>query len=267
MRSLYVDTLRGAFGVGRSARSKVVPVLLLAVLCVPALIIAVVTSVTGSDELPVQPIDYPISLAPAIIIFVAAQAPVAVSRDLRFRVLPLYLSRPLARSDYVLAKVAAFTTALFALVAVPVTVLYAGALLAGLPFWRETGHWLAGLLSAVVLALVLALIGLLVASVTPRRGFGVAAIVTLLLVLSVVAAILHELMTTAGAEGWAGYAGALDPVQLVHGWQVEWLGADPEAGIQPEGAAGAAVFLGLTVALVLACYALLQLRYRKVSAT
>ena len=47
-----------------------------------------------------------------MIIFVAAQAPELVSRDLRSHVLPLYFSRPLRRMDYPLAKLAAFITRL-----------------------------------------------------------------------------------------------------------------------------------------------------------
>ena len=46
-RSLYVDTLRGAFGLGRSGRSKVMPFLLLAVLSVPAIVMGIVTGYFG----------------------------------------------------------------------------------------------------------------------------------------------------------------------------------------------------------------------------
>ncbi len=46
-----------------------------------------------------------------MMIFIAAQAPELVSRDLRSHVLPLYFSRPLRRLDYPLAKLAAFILA------------------------------------------------------------------------------------------------------------------------------------------------------------
>ena len=68
-----------------------------------------------------------------IAIFVAAQAPAVMSRDLRYRVISLYFSRPLGRSDYVQAKYAAMVTALFVLMALPLTILFLGALLAKLP--------------------------------------------------------------------------------------------------------------------------------------
>jgi ABC-2 type transport system permease protein len=43
-RSLFVETLRGAYGLGRSARSKVMPFLLLGVMVIPAVVVGIVTS-------------------------------------------------------------------------------------------------------------------------------------------------------------------------------------------------------------------------------
>ena len=48
-RSLFVETLRGAYGLGRSARSKVMPFLLLAVMVLPAVVMGIVTSYFGVD--------------------------------------------------------------------------------------------------------------------------------------------------------------------------------------------------------------------------
>ena len=56
-----------------------------------------------------------------------------MSRDLRFRVAPLYFSRPLSRQQYVQAKYAGMATAVFILMAMPITLLLAGAMLAELP--------------------------------------------------------------------------------------------------------------------------------------
>ena len=44
-----------------------------------------------------------------LLVFIAAQAPELVSRDLRSHMLPLYFARPLRRLDYPLAKLAAFS--------------------------------------------------------------------------------------------------------------------------------------------------------------
>jgi ABC-2 type transport system permease protein len=234
---------------------------------IPALIIAVVAAVTKSDELPIEYTQYPNILGLAVAIFVAAQAPALVSRDLRFKVMPLYLSRPLGRNDYVLAKFGALVSALFILISVPLVVLYAGALLAKLPFWAQTRGVLAGLAGAVLYSLVLAVIGLLIASITPKRGFGVAAVITVLLLLGAVAAILQSIAIENNRDKLAGYLGAIDPSALVDGVQVWLFNAEPSSQAGPPGTLGGIVFLVLVVVEIAACYALLLLRYRKVSAS
>ena len=54
-----------------------------------------------------------------MIVFLAAQAPELVSRDLRSHVLPLYFARPISRLDYPLAKLAAFILACLAMIEIP----------------------------------------------------------------------------------------------------------------------------------------------------
>ena len=117
-------------------------------------------------------------------VFVAAQAPAVVSRDLRFRVMSLYFSRPLERHRLRLAKYAAMTAAMFVLMALPLTILFVGALLAKLPLGEQLPDYLRSLGGAFLTALVLAGIGLVIAAVTPRRGLGVAAIIAVLAVLA-----------------------------------------------------------------------------------
>ena len=267
LRSLYVESLRGAYGLGRSAKSKIMPFLLLTVMIIPALILAVVATVTNADELPVEFTQYPLYLTTAISIFVAAQAPALVSRDLRFKVMPLYLSRPLGRSDYVLAKFAALASALFILIAVPLTVLYGGALLAKLPFWDQTRGFLASLVGAVMFALVLGGIGLLIASITPRRGFGVAAVITVLILLAVISGALEEFASNGNSPTLSGYLGMIDPFNLVDGVQVWMLNAEPLSPPGPPGNLGGVVYFGVMLTVIASCYGLLQLRYRKVSAS
>jgi ABC-2 type transport system permease protein len=267
LRSLYSDSLRGAYGLGRSAKSKVMPLLLLATMTLPAFIIAVIAGVSKNDELPLQYTEYTNFLQTAITVFLASQAPALVSRDLRFKVMPLYFSRPLVRSDYVLAKLAALSSAVFILIAIPLTVLYVGALLAKLPFWAQTRGYLGGMIGALIFAVVLAAIGLLIASITPKRGFGVAAVITVLLVLAIIAGTVQALANENGHHKLAGYLGAINPVTLVDGIQVWLFGSDPFSVAGPPGNVGGVVFVLLTAALIASCYGLLLLRYRKVSAS
>jgi ABC-2 type transport system permease protein len=263
VRSLYVESLRGAYGLGRSAKSKVMPFLLLAAVTVPALIVALVAGLTKADKLPLEYTSYTVDVGTAVLVFVASQCPASVSRDLRFHVMPLYFSRPITRSDYVLAKLAAMASALFILMAVPQLVLYGGALLDKLSFWSQTRGVLAGLVGVALFAVVLGAIGLLIASITPKRGFGVAAIITVLVMLGAIASSLQALTIDDGHRSLAGYLGLISPFSLVDGVQVWALRATSNSPIGPPGTAGGIVFVLVTVAVVAACYALMQARYRR----
>ena len=139
-RSLFVETLRGAYGLGRSARTKVMPFLLLGVMVLPAAVMGIITSYVNLSSLPVRYSGYVILLQVAVTTFLGSQSPAVMSRDLRFRVASLYFSRPLSRRQYVQAKLAGMSVALFILMGLPVTLLLASALLAELPLGDQQTH-------------------------------------------------------------------------------------------------------------------------------
>jgi ABC-2 type transport system permease protein len=263
-RSLFVDSLKAAYGLGRSARSKVLPMVLFAVMCLPALVIVAITAVTGQDQIAGSYPTYVFNLQMVVLIFLAAQAPVAVSRDLRFGVMSLYFSRPLERVDYVLAKYAAMASALFILTAAPLTMLFAGALVAGLPVAGQIPDYLSAVAGAGLVSLILAGIGLAIAAVTPRRGLAVAAIIAVLLVLAAVQGITQELAVSEGYDAIAPYLGLLSPFPLTAGIQSSLLGAASPLPAPP-GTTGALVFCATAVLAIVVPYAVLLLRYRSVS--
>lgn len=275
LRALFVQNLRSAYGLGRTAKSKVMPFALLTVMLLPALILEIILIVARSQpELAAQMDDqlvpytrYAVITQAAIGIYLAAQAPVLFSRDLRFRTITLYFSRPLTRFDYVIAKYAALVAALMILMTVPLLVMYGGGLLAKLPAGEETVDFLKGLVGVLLFALVFAGVGGLISSLTPRRGFGVAAIITVLTVS------FGGVSTVAGiAQGFdndtlAGYVTLLSPVTLVDSVQhivlrVPYSGVEPP----PDGALAAIVFVLALLAFIGGCFGLLLLRYRKVAA-
>ena len=265
-RSLFVDSLRGAFGLGRSGRSKVMPMLLAAAMCLPAGVIVVISALLEADALFADYPSYLLNLQIVITIFVAAQAPVMVSRDLRFGVMSLYFSRPLERLDYVVAKYAAMTAALFVLTAAPLTIMFVGALILGLPISEQLPDFLRAVAGAGMLSLVLAGIGLVIAAVTPRRGLAVAAVVAVLIVLSGVQAVAQELAAEKGVGDSAAYLGLVSPFTLVEGIQSGVLGAASPLPVPP-GTTGAFTFSLAALLLVGVCFAALSLRYRSVSVT
>ncbi|WP_371616789.1 ABC transporter permease [Streptomyces sp. NBC_00454] len=264
-KSLFAQSLRGAYGLGRSAKSKVLPMLLFAVMCVPALIlVAVAIAVPGSTSLPIKYTTYAMTTQVIVYLYLASQAPQSVSRDLRFKTVPLYFSRPIERVDYVLAKYAAMASALFILTATPLVIMYIGSLLAKFDFGDQTKGFGQALVSVLLLSLLFSGLGLVMAALTPRRGFGVAAIIAVLLIpygaVSAVQAIAHE----TGSGGVIEWLGLFSPMSLIDGLQSAFLGADsgfPDS-TGPSGAAGA-VYLLVILALIAGSYAALMARYRK----
>ncbi|MET8134812.1 MULTISPECIES: ABC transporter permease subunit [unclassified Streptomyces] len=264
-RSLYSQSLRGAYGLGRSVKSKVLPMLLFVVMCVPALIMVAVAVATKAKDLPVDYTRYAVIMQAVIGLYVASQGPQAVSRDLRFKTVPLYFSRPIETSDYVRAKYAALASALFILTAAPLIVLYVGALLAKLDFSDQSKGFGQGLLSVALLSLLFAGIGLVISAITPRRGFGIAAVIAALTIsygaVSTVQAIAFE-RSSGGAVPWLGL---FSPITLIDGVQTAFLGASSAfpGEVGPSSGQGV-VYLVVVLGLIAGCYGLLMRRYRKV---
>jgi ABC-2 type transport system permease protein len=264
-RALYVDSLRSAYGIGRTAKSKIMPIFLLVAMLLPPVIIAIVVSTANLDELPGEYTDYVIKTQALIGLFVAAAAPASVSRDLRFRVVALYFSRPLRRIEYVTAKYAALATAAFILMAIPLTVMYVGALLAKLPVDQETPNFVRSLAGAAVTAVLVSGLALVIAAMTPRRGVGVAAIIVTLTVLSGVSGVISGTATDNGARTTAAYGELVNPFFLAHGIQHSLFGGPYAFDYPPPGATGAAIFTAVGVALALGCYVIMLARYRRVT--
>lgn len=264
-RALFVESAKGAYGLGRPARSKIMPMLILGAMCLPAVIIAVIAGVTSQDELPGGYTSYILNVQLLVMIYVAGQAPASVSRDLRFRMMSLYFSRPLERTDYVLAKFAAMATALFLLMALPLTILLAGAALAKMPMSEQLPDYFRSLAGAALVALVLAGIALVVSAFTPRRGLGVAAIIAVLSILAGIQGAVQAIALEEKQETFASFAGMLSPFTLVDGVQHAVLGADTVLPASPPSVAAGLAFLVVVVLVVAGCFGALLLRYRKVS--
>jgi ABC-2 type transport system permease protein len=265
-RSLFTQSLRGAFGLGRSAKSKVLPMILFAVMCVPAAIIDAVAVYAHLTKLPIEYTRYAILFQAVIGLYVAAQAPQSVSRDLRFKTVPLYFSRPMGRVDYVVAKFGAMAAALFILTATPLLVLYVGALLGKLDFATQSEGFGKGLVSVALLSLLFGGIGLVLAALTPRRGFGVAAVIAVLTISYGAVSSVQAVAFAQGNHAIIGWLGLFSPITLIDGLQSCLLGAKSDfvGGYGPSGAGAGIVYLLVVLGLIAGSFALLMRRYRKV---
>ncbi|MBN6056949.1 ABC transporter permease [Nonomuraea sp. RK-328] len=257
-RALTVHSLRGVFGLGRPARSKLVPFSLAAIMVLPAIVSIAIMALMRREGLSYS--GFAVIMQAVLAIFLASQAPTVVAPDLRFRVLPLYLSRPVTIAEYVGAKVVAMTAAMYALIAVPLTLMFAGELLVDLPGPPHTKEYVGAMVTGLLLAVLLSAFGLAIASLTPRRGLGVASVIALYLLASASVPIMYGTLLSAGNEAAARWAWLINPFWLVDAVQVWLFGTTPNSeGGYPAGP----VPIVIVVLLIAAAVAALALRYRK----
>lgn len=280
VRALTWSSLRAAFGMGRGAKAKIFPVLLFALMVLPAAVNAVAVAENPAGGAIVSYDGYvPALRTVAMLIFVALEAPNLVSADLRNHTLPLYFARPIKRIDYPVAKLIAFILACLAMIEIPLLVLYVGnaatANGAG-AVWAQTKQLGPGLLYGAAWAVLLASVGLLLASATGKRVFAICAIAIPLFFTWILATVLMQIGTQvygpfsySKPSALASLAGLISPFTLLGG-VLHWLQAAPAPGalvrplrdtvIGSYGPVYGLLFLLLTVAAIAGLIA----RYRKV---
>jgi ABC-2 type transport system permease protein len=263
-QALVVSSLRHAYGLGRSGKSKVMPILLLAVMVVPVAIIVGIETALQFDKPPLTQVEYISFLQAVIALYLASQSPQLFSRDLRYRSIVLYLARPLRRTDYALAKLTALILALMILIGLPLVILYAGALLAKFDFTDMTKQFLSGLVAALLLSILLAAIGGLISAATPRRGFAVAAIIAVLIVSFTAVVTTTAILNSQADENSAAahYTNLGSPFTLVQVLQSFILRGG--GNFKPTTAEGL-VFAAVYVVLVALCVWGVNSRYAKVA--
>jgi ABC-2 type transport system permease protein len=263
-RALVVTGFRNAFGLGRSAKSKVLPFILLGLNVFPAVVIIGVLVLTGADELPLGYAEYASTTQIILGIFVAAQAPVLFSRDLRHGSIALYLARPLRSSTYALARWAALLLATMVFLLLPILLLYVAALLGELDVSDQTEAAARAVAVAVLLALSLTGVSGLIASWSTRRGFAVVATIAVLLIGNGIVTAIQGISSEEGRADIGEVAGLFSPYSLYRG--VAHTFADGEQPLAaPTGTGLETAYVLVFLALSVACVGGLLWRYRKVA--
>ena len=268
--ALFRASVRRALGLRRSWRQKLFPWMLLGIMVIPAAVnvgIGYVTRDTPAEDFSfITYRGYIDGLLPVILLFVALTAPDLVCPDRRNRVLPLMFSRPLTGNDYVMAKLGALFSVLFAFAFVPQVVLFVGQMLVdtdgALNYLRDNAEvlWQAPIGVAVV-ALYYASVGLAVASTTTRRIVAGASILGLMLISSAVAGILS--VDSTGELQTDRPGGVADLIQLpLHVRDLVFLGElDPDR-LLSDLSYGGALAVAAYLVVVAAALVLLFRRYR-----
>jgi ABC-2 type transport system permease protein len=195
--ALYKASIRRALGIRRSWRQKVAPFVLLGVVTIPAIVnvgIGYVTRDRLENKLEIITYRDYVGVSSALLLFVALVAPDVMCPDRRQRVLPLMFARPLTGIDYVIAKVGAIASILFAFSFLPQVVLFVGNMLVSDSASDYfTGHldilWRVPL-TVLLLAAYYAVIGVAIASMTDRRIVAGAGVIGLLLITSIASGVI-----------------------------------------------------------------------------
>ena len=269
-RSLYQHGLAAAFGIGRSTRSKVVPMGLFVIALVPAIIELGVTALAGDVVRPVRLDNYFSLVGTVMLLFCAAVAPELMGRDQRNHVLSLYFSRALERRDYAVARFTALLTAMLLIALVPEVLLYLGtALVRSDPVGYIVDHLDQPgpiVASALVISLQVSGVALAIAAMTPRRAYATGGIVAFWFIAdglgSLIASVSQAPTSLSASElAWTHYGVLLSP-SLVGDGAVRWFfGTGGDAIIQQVNLPGwwyvvaALVYAGVGLAVVLRRYA------------
>ena len=267
VRALTWHSFRSAFGIGRGVKAKIIPILACVAICLPAAVNAFAVA-RGNARLFGYDVYAPQLRVVVLTIFIAAQAPELVSRDLRSHVLPLYFSRPLRRGDYPLAKYIALTAACLLLIEVPLLILYLGTIASaksgGTDVLTETRALIPGLGVGLMWAVLMAAIGLVLASLTGRRAYATGIVAIACFLTWVVSMLLIQAeggmdSTSTGAR----IAGLFSPFNLLDGVRI-WLGGTSPGEDANPGHFGP-LYGVVALLLLAACLGGLAARYKKVS--
>ncbi len=230
--SLFRESFRQSFGIGRPGRAKIIPIGLFVLASLPAVValgVAALANQVGANQglgnaSPIRYETYYPIVGPMVALFAAAQAPELVGRDMRYRVLALYFARALRREDYALAKLGAIGSAMLLFIVLPQALVFAGRVLVAADVPAAFGKDLPDLppvaAQAILTALLLGGLSLAIAAFTPRRAFATAAIIAALTVPPVVT---QAALRIAGPD-IAGPLTLLSPPNILEGANAYFFG-------------------------------------------
>jgi ABC-2 type transport system permease protein len=269
--ALLVHSLRTAYGLGRGARSKVVPIGLVVMALLPSLlalgILALIAQLGEAGEAmeAISPVRYETLfpfVAVLVFLFCAAQAPELFGRDQRAGVLPLYFTRAVSRLDYATARTLGLFGALLVLVLGPQLLLMVGRVLVAEDvvdgFAGEVPELPAILAAGLLIVAVVGSISAAISALTPRRAYATVAVIAIFLIPNIAASLLVQLDT--GVLGQV--AVLLSPADVLDGVNAWLFDARPDnLAIRAADLPGS-VYLAASVAWIAGSLLVLGHRYR-----
>lgn len=268
VRSLTWQTIRSILGLGRPARHKVFPVIVVVIAGLPAVVflgVALLFRDLGDDSLVNYSDLFGFSVAP-IMVFSAMVAPEALVRDRRDGMFSLYLSTPLTRISYVGAKALAVLGVMMIIALGPVMLALLGYTVVGdgpgdVVEWLKVFFRLTA--AGLVISAVMAAVSMAGSSVTDRRAFASVTVILVIFGGAIVSGILVDAAELSNAYGF------LDPMGTAGEMATRILGEALPEGQSASGLSAidtAVVALG-TAAWFVAGAGIVGYKYRKLEAT
>jgi ABC-2 type transport system permease protein len=198
VRSLVTHSIRAVLGLGRSARHKIIPVVVIVMAFLPAVAFVGLAVLLPDDLqdgfLPDYP-EYFGFISMAILLFTAFVGPELLCSDRRTGMLGVYLASPLTRGTYLLGKVAAIGSILTIVTLGPTLLLLIALSLTG-SGPDSFGEWMTTLLqiigSGLAISAIFTAVAMAVSATTDRTGAAIAATMGVLFGSSIVANTLVE---------------------------------------------------------------------------
>lgn len=209
VRSMFLHSLRSAFGIGRGGRAKIAPVILGGMAILPAIAVVGILTLAArfgdagdalTGQAPIRYETYFNTISTIVVLFCAAQAPELFGRDQRHGVLSLYFARALRRTDYALARIGGFVAALLILQLLPQLILFVGRTLVATDIVAAVGKDLPSvppiLVQGLLSAALLGSLSMAVSAFTPRRAYATAGTIALFVIPNIVAGVVAGLGST-----------------------------------------------------------------------
>lgn len=184
--SLIGFSMKRAMGIRKSWTAKVMPFILYVSATIPLIVmIGVLAVLRGMGDLEqfgsfASYSNYFQVIFTMVGLFVAICAPEMICVDRHERTLPLYFSRAITRTDYVVAKIVAMTLLCMTMTALPGAILWLGQQLTEEKVREAMSNNIGDLGKIIVLgvltSLMLGTVGLMISSFTNRKGVAIAII-------------------------------------------------------------------------------------------